>query len=101
MTADSQDEPSSEARRVLLKVTGLDGPPVGGGCCAVTREDMLVDELDSWPGLLVLAVDPDAGEVDVLLQPGSTDLLHALEALGDLGLSAHVVSSSPGSPDPR
>lgn len=93
MTAASHDEPSSEARRVLLKVTGLDGPPIGGGCCARTREDLLVDELDSWPGLLVLEVDPDAGEVDVLLQPGSTDLAHALEALADLGLASHVIST--------
>lgn len=96
MVGVSQEEPGHEARRVVLKVTGLDGPPVGGGCCALTRQDMLVDELDSWPGLLVLRVDPDAGHVEVHLQPGSTNLPHALEALADLGLPADVLNTFSG-----
>lgn len=100
MATPSQEEADHAARRVVLKVTGLDGPPVGGGCCALTREDMLVDELDSWPGLLVLQVDPDADEVQLLLQPGSTDLPHALEALADLGLPAHVIRTSSPSAHP-
>ncbi len=46
MSADGQ------ARRVVLSVPDLAGSPLGGGCCAVSRDDMLLEELDSWPGLL-------------------------------------------------
>ncbi len=41
------------ARRVVLAIDDLAGPPLGGGCCGgITREDAVVDGLDSWSGLL-------------------------------------------------
>ncbi len=88
-------DPQVRARRVVLGVDGLDGPPVGGGCCAASREDLLLDELESWPGLLTLDVDPDAATVAVLVQPGCPHLGSALEALADRGLPARVLSDFP------
>jgi hypothetical protein len=86
----------AKARRVLLHVEGLDGPPIGAGCCgALTREDLLVEELDSWPGLLTLDVDPEAGTAAVLVSRGSADLEHALQALADQGLHAQVLRDQP------
>ncbi len=82
-------------RRVVLSVPGLSGPPVGGGCCAVGRDDVLLQEIDSWPGLLALDVDPEQGVAVVLVSPGhDEDLSAALEALTDRGLPAAVLHDS-------
>jgi hypothetical protein len=79
----------AQRRATRLRVAGLDGPPVGGGCCALSPEDLVLDELDSWPGLLTLELDPDAGTVSVLVRD-EEDLAHALEALADRGFPARV-----------
>jgi hypothetical protein len=84
-----------QPRQVVLDVPELDGPPVGWGCCAVTRVDVLLEELDSWPGLLTLDVDPDSRTAVVLVTPGCQDLPAALDALADRGLPAKVARSSP------
>ncbi len=82
-------------RQVVLDVPQLDGPPFGWGCCAVTRVDVLLEELDSWPGLLALDVDPERGLAAVLVTPGhQADLTAALEALADRGLAAAVVDDT-------
>ncbi len=82
-----------QLRQVVLDAPHLDGPPFVWGCCAVTRVDILLEELDSWPGLLALDVDPERGVASVLVTPGhSADLTAALEALADRGLPAVVTS---------
>lgn len=81
------------AQRVTLSVPALHDPPLRSGCCAVGRDDLLLEELDSWPGLLVLEVDPDAATAVVLVTPGCDDLPAALEALADRGLPASVVTT--------
>jgi hypothetical protein len=82
-------------RQVVLDVPQLDGPPFGWGCCAVTRVDILLEELDSWPGLLALDVDPERGVAAVLVTPGHRgDLTAALEALADRGLAAVVIDET-------
>jgi hypothetical protein len=79
-------------RRVVLSVPDLSRPPVGGGCCAVGRDDVLLEEIDSWPGLLALDVDPERALAVVLVSPGhDDDLSAALEALTDRGLPAAVL----------
>jgi hypothetical protein len=83
---------ADKPRRFLLSVPGLSGPPVGGGCCAVSRDDVLLEEIDSWPGLLALDVDPEKGTAAVLVTPGhDEDLSAALEALSERGLPATVL----------
>jgi hypothetical protein len=83
-------------RRVVLSVPGLAQAPVGGGCCAVGRDDVLLEEIDSWPGLLALDVDPEQGVAVVLVSPGhDEDLSAALEALADRGLAAAVLQDPP------
>lgn len=88
-----QEQPAADSsglqRPTLLRVAGLDGPPVGSGCCAISPEDLVLDELDSWPGLLTLQVDPDAGTVLVLVTQ-EEDLAYAVEALNDRGFEAVV-----------
>jgi hypothetical protein len=80
-------------RRVILSVPGLAGQPVGGGCCAVGRDDVLLEEIDSWPGLLALDVDPEQATAVVLVTPGhDDDLTAALEALADRGLPTTVLA---------
>ena len=79
------------AQRVTLSVPGLADPPLLSGCCAVSRDDVLLEELDAWPGLLVLEVDPDAATAVVLVAPGSQDLPAALEALAARGLPAGIL----------
>jgi hypothetical protein len=84
-------QPGGGPRQVVLSVPGLSDPPVAGGCCAVSRDDVLLEEIDSWPGLLVLDVDPEQGTAVVLVTAGhDEDLSAALEALGDDGLAATV-----------
>ncbi len=78
--------------RVVLSVPGLSGPPLGGGCCAVSRDDILLEEIDSWPGLLALDVDPEKATAVLLVTPGhDEDLSAALEALSERGLPAAVL----------
>jgi hypothetical protein len=65
---------------------------VGGGCCPVSRDDILLEEIDSWPGLLALDVDPEKATAAVLVTPGhEKDLSAALEALNDRGLAATLL----------
>ncbi len=86
-------------RRVLLSVPGLSGPPTGGGCCAVGRDDVLLEEIDSWPGLLALNVDPEHETAVVLVSPGhDVDLSAALQALAGRGLAATVLHDAPQAP---
>jgi hypothetical protein len=81
-------------RRVALSVPSLSGPPVGGGCCAVGRDDVLLEEIDSSPGLLALDVDPEQGMAVVLVSPGhDEDLAAPLEALTQRGLVATVLQT--------
>jgi hypothetical protein len=83
---------ADKPRRVVLSVPGLSGPPVGGGCCAVSRDDILLEEIDSWPGLLALDVDPEQATAVLLVTPGhAEDLSAALQALQDRGLPATVL----------
>ncbi len=94
--SDDRGPLAAAARRVVLAIDNLAGPPLGGGCCGgITREDAVVDELDSWSGLLTLDVDVDAGTVTVLVQPACPDLEHALAAIASRGMSATVVSDDP------
>jgi hypothetical protein len=81
------------AQRVTLSVPALHDPPLLSGCCAVSRDDLLLEELDSWPGLLVLEVDMDAATAVVLVPPGSDNLAAALEALADRGMPAAVLTT--------
>jgi hypothetical protein len=64
---------------VTLSVPALHDPPLLSDCCAVSRGDLLLEELESWPGLLRLEVDADA--TVVLVPPGSDDAPAALGAL--------------------
>jgi hypothetical protein len=85
-------QPTGGPRRVVLSVPGLAAPPVDGGCCAVSRDDILLEEIDSWPGLLALDVDPENATAAVLVTPGhDEDLSAALEALSERGLPAIVL----------
>lgn len=79
-------------RRVIFRVEGLSGPPLGVGCCAVSRTDMVLDELDSWPGLLPIEVDPDKGTATVLVQPGCPHLDDAAEALTSRGMPTTILA---------
>ena len=89
----AEDDPG---QRVTLSVPALRDPPLSSGCCAVSRDDVLLEELDSWPGLLVLEVDPDAATAVVLVPPGCDDLPRALDALADRGLPAAVLATEDG-----
>lgn len=90
--------PGGPGRRVTLSVPALREPPPLSGCCAVGRDDVLLEELDSWPGLLVLEVDPDAATAVVLVPAGCDDLARALEALADRGLPASILATQDEAP---
>lgn len=83
-------------RRVALSVPELAAPPCTGGCCATAREDVVLQELDSWPGLLVLDVDAEQGVATVLVTPGhEEDLAAAVEALAQRGPAASAIGGIP------
>ena len=75
---------------VVLSVPGLRQAPVlGGGCCAVTAEDAICDELVSWPAIVSATIDPTAQTAMVVLDPEMEDpLADAVEAVRDLGFPA-------------
>ena len=80
----------------------LGGLSFTGGCCATAREDILLEELDSWPGLVTLDVDPEQGVATVLVTPGhGEDLTAAAEALADRGLPVVVMDDAPWRPSIR
>ncbi len=87
---------AGEPRRVVLSVPGLAEPAASGGCCAVGREDVLLEEIDSWPGLLALNIDPEQETAIVLVTPGhEEDLAAVLGALSDRGLATTVLPDLP------
>jgi copper chaperone CopZ len=71
----------------VLSVPGLAcAVPIGGGCCAAAADDAVRDELESWPGVTVERIDPEAETVTVRLDPGRSDRLSdAVDAVRDLG----------------
>lgn len=75
---------------VVLSVPGLlQAPVLGGGCCAVTAEDAICDELVSWPAIVSATIDPQAQTAMVVLDPEMEDpLADAVEAVRDLGFPA-------------
>lgn len=82
--------PRPEPGEVFLYLPGLkSAPPIGGGCCAMTAEDAVRDELDSWPAITVTEVDLYAERVTVRIDLAADDqVADAVEALHDLGLSS-------------
>lgn len=82
--------PRPEPGEVFLYLPGLkSAPPIGGGCCAMTAEDAVRDELASWPAITVTEMDLHAERVTVRIDPAADDhIADAVEALHDLGLSS-------------
>lgn len=72
---------------VVLFLPGLRQTPViGGGCRAVAAEEAIFDELDSWPAIVSVRVDPQTETATVILDPALEDPLDAAKALRELGL---------------
>lgn len=95
--------PSPRLGPVVIFVPGLrDGEPVGGGCCgAVALDDLVRDELDSWPAIVVSSLDLDAETVTVSIDPDRQDQLeYAAEALRDLGFTDLEISRPDPAPGP-
>lgn len=89
LTDSRQDHTRPGPGKVFLYLPGLrDAPPVGGGCCAITADDAVRDELDSWPAITVTDLDLHAERVTVKIDPAAGDrIADAVEALHDLGLN--------------
>lgn len=72
---------------VLIALPGLrNAAPVGGGCCAVAADDAVVEELASWPGIMVEKIDRNSETISVRIGPELGDRLSdAVDAVRDLG----------------
>jgi hypothetical protein len=67
------------------------GPGLGVGCCgALAPDDVVRDELDSWPGVQVHAVDVFTGRIVVTLEEDAPEVEELLDALHDRGIEAHA-----------
>ncbi|WP_219418485.1 hypothetical protein [Pseudonocardia nigra] len=88
--------PASPAAAVIL-VPGLrDAPAIGSGCCVITPDDRVRDEIDGWPGLSVTEVDLTQESLTVTVAAGAHDQLDdALTGLRDLGFSHVHLAASP------
>ncbi len=59
--------PDPSVGTVLIALPGLrNAAPVGGGCCAV---DAVVEELESWPGIMAQKIDRSCKSVSVRVGP--------------------------------
>ena len=95
--------PSPRLGPVVISVPGMrDGPSVGGGCCgAVALDDLVRDELESWPAIIVSSLDLDAETVTVSVDPDRQDQLeYAAEALRDLGFTDLEINRPHPAPGP-
>lgn len=56
------------ARTVLMEIPGLaDTPYLGSGCCVVAADQVIREELESWPGVTAADVDVATSSVQVIL----------------------------------
>ncbi len=58
---------------------------MGAGCCVVSADDALRRELQSWPGVVNVDIDPATGRAIVIVtrdRPDPADLLEAVESMG-------------------
>lgn len=77
---------TSRSVSVALHVPGLASGIVGGGCCLLPLRTLVIDELASWPGVDITAIDDASEQVTAVLDPDATtrpvDLLDAIHDLG-------------------
>lgn len=85
------------ARLLQLMAPYLENGPVAGmGCCgAVSPDDLARGELHSWPGVRVQSLDVASGLIVVALTEEAPPVADLLDALHDLGISAHVNEERP------
>lgn len=71
----------------LIDLPGLrNAAPIGGGCCSLAADDVVRDELESWPGVTVEKIDAEAETVPARYEPDRADRLSdAVDAVRDLG----------------
>ncbi len=85
------------ARVLQLLAPDLEDIPVAGmGCCgAIAPDDLARGELDSWPGVHVQSINVASGLIVIALAEAAPPVEDLLEALHDLGITAHVTEEGP------
>lgn len=85
------------ARELQLLAPDLENIPVAGtGCCgAIAPDDLARGELDSWPGVRVQSINVASGLIVVALADAAPPVEDLLDALLDLGITAHVTEEVP------
>ncbi len=82
------------ARVLQLLAPALENIAVAGtGCCgAIAPDDLARGELDSWPGVHVQSINVASGLIVVALAEAAPPVEDLIDALHDLGITAHVTN---------
>ena len=93
------DTPDTVTRTLVMDIPDLTADAFfGGGCCVVSAEDAVRRELQSWPGVINVDIDPANGQAIVIVTGDRPDAADLLEAVESIGFPATLVGQSPNSP---
>jgi copper chaperone CopZ len=76
--------PNTSASITLSVPRLIEDPVVASGCCATLSEDIITQELTSWPGVEAVVIQQAIGQVIVVYDPdriGLETIRDALEAV--------------------
>ncbi len=94
--------PATDIRTIVLDIPGLvEGSFMGSGCCVVSADDAIRGELESWPGVVHVAIDLASAQATVITRgdnPNPNDILGVVESMG---FGATIVSGQRNRPERR
>ncbi|HZU12121.1 MAG TPA: hypothetical protein VFB58_04715 [Chloroflexota bacterium] len=76
--------PNRSASITLAVPRLIEDPVVASGCCATLAEDIITQELTSWPGIDAVVIEQAIGKLIVFYDPeriGLATIREALEAI--------------------
>lgn len=81
----------TSCERIVIRVPDLpERPYVASTCCAVLAEELIAEDLGSWPQVAEVEIDVAEGRIELVVTQPGPPLDYVLDSLAMLGYSATV-----------